>query len=143
MVDIVRAYKDPEKHAQELDMDRIVADEKVDREGVERYARMFKEGEEVKPIIVVKHPKDHEYAVLNGHHRFWACKKLGMEKIRAVVVEDMLGLGFHLTKRGVLQPSKEVTRHVRIPAKRFRRYMQEFLKDPKGMLREQLELYRK
>ncbi len=138
MVDIVRAYKNPEKHAQELEISKIVADEKVCEEGVRRYVQLIREGAAIKPIIVVKHPSVEEYAVLNGHHRFWAYKELGVEKIRAVVVEDLTGLGFHMTKNGHLQPPAGFTRYIRIPAKEFQSYIEKFWKDPGGMLRRQV-----
>ncbi len=139
MVDILRAYRDPERYAQELGICTIVADEKVHGEGVKRYVRLIKEGAHVKPIIVVKHPKVDEYAVLNGHHRFWAYKELGVEKVEAVVVEDLIGLGFHMTKNGHLQPPAGFTKYVRVPAKEFQSYIEEFWKDPGGMLRKQLK----
>jgi hypothetical protein len=143
VVDIVRAYQDPERYATEISVDKIVADEKVHKEGVERYVKLIKGGEELKPIIVIKHPTEDEYAVLNGHHRFWAMKESGKKVTNAVVVEDPLGVGFHLTKNGHLQPSPEITKYIRIPAKRFQSYIDEFWKDPKGMLREQINIYKK
>ncbi len=142
MVDLLRAYRDPASHAEELDMDKIVADEKVHDEGVGRYVEMLRSGRPVKPIIVVKHPRKDEYAVLNGHHRFWALREVGAGRVRAVVIRDMVGLGFHMTRNGHLQPPPGFTKHVRIPAKRLRAYLEEFWKDPEGMLREQLKKYR-
>ena len=140
MVDLITAYKDGEKHSREIEVGRIVADEKVHEGGVGRYAESIKSGKDVKPIIVIKHPKKDEYAVLDGHHRFWAHKHAGAETVRCVVVEDYIGLGFHLTKNGYFQPSAEFTRYVRAPAKQLQDYLTRFLKDPDGMLREQLKL---
>jgi hypothetical protein len=140
MVDLFRAYSYPEDYSEEIDIHKIVADEKVHWEGVREFEDKIKAGHEIPPIIVFKHPKRMEYAVLNGHHRFWALKRLGREKIVCVVVEDISGLGFHLTKRGVFQPTPNFTKYVRVPAKRFQAYMQEFLSDPEKMIRDQLKL---
>jgi ParB-like chromosome segregation protein Spo0J len=140
MADLLTAYKDPEKHAREIEVSRIVADEKVHEEGVGRYAESIRDGRGVKPIIVIKHPKKDEYAVLDGHHRFWALKESGAKTVRCAVVEDYIGLGFHLTKNGVFQPSAEFTKYVRAPAKQLQDYLTRFLKDPDDMLREQLKL---
>ncbi|MBN2518134.1 MAG: ParB-like nuclease domain-containing protein [Candidatus Altiarchaeota archaeon] len=140
MVDLFRAYSYPERYAQDIDIGRIVADEKVHWEGVGRYEDYIKSGKEIPPIIVFKHPNKDEYAVLNGHHRFWAMKKMGRRSVRCVVVEDISGLGFQFAKRGMFQPTPYFTKHVRTPAKRFQTYMQEFLKNPEVMLRDQLKL---
>ena len=96
----------------------------------------------VKAIVVIKHPRQDVYAVLDGHHRLHALRAMGVGKVRAAVVDDYVGLGFHLTKRGAFQPSPEFTRHVRVPLKRFLAFMERFLKDPDGVLREQLEARR-
>jgi len=139
VVDLITAYKDPEGHAREIDINRIVADEKVHDEGVARYAKHVKEGKHVKPLIVIKHPKRDEYAVLDGHHRFRALKKAGMKTVRCAVVEDYVGLGFRLTKNGYFQPPPELTKYVRIPAMQLRDYLTEFLKEPEKMLKAQMK----
>jgi len=44
---------------------------KVFPETVEKYTRKIENGENIDPIIVVKHPKYDVYAVLGGHHRYF------------------------------------------------------------------------
>ena len=90
----------------------------------------------IKAIVVVKHPKKDYYAVLDGHHRFWAQKTLGYATIKCAVIEDFFGLGFHMTKNGIFQPDPRFTRYVRIPLKRFYSYITEFIKDPENSLKK-------
>lgn len=141
MADLISAYQNPEKYAVELDISKIVADSKVHKEGVERYVSQIRNGAHILPIVVIKHPWKDEYAVLNGHHRFWAFKETGATKVRAAVVEDIVGIGFQMTKNGIFQPTPEFTKFIRIPAKHFQEYMMNFLKDPEKMLRDQVKLY--
>lgn len=130
MVDIVRAFSFPEKYAENLPMDRIVADDKVEAEGVSHYHDKFRKGHKPAPIIVVKHPKEDIYAVLDGHHRFSAMKEMGAEEVRAVVIDSYIEMGFNLTKKGVFQPDPILTKYVRMPFRRFTAYMKEFMEDP-------------
>jgi len=138
MTDLVRAYAFPSKFAVELPVDRIVCDGKVDEGHVERILEDMDDPARLKPIVVIKHPRQEVYAVLDGHHRFSAARRRGATTVRATVVDDYVGLGFELTKRGVFQPTPLFTRHVRVPAKRLARYMERFLKQPREMLREEL-----
>jgi hypothetical protein len=96
---------------------------------------MIKTGEKIKAIVVVKHPKKDFYAVLDGHHRFWAQKISGKKSIKCAVVEDFFGLGYHMTKNGLFQPDPRFTKFIRIPLKRFYSYINEFIKDPELILR--------
>ena len=129
MTDFINAYTMPEKYAIELPLSEIVCDEKIDPDYVQHL--MDKGGEApAKPIVVVKHPKKKSYAVLDGHHRFWAAKLSGEKTIRASVVDDYDGLLFELTKSGSLQPPPEFTKYVRVPIKLFIDNIMEFLKNP-------------
>jgi len=139
LTDLIRAYAFPERHAVELPVDRIVCDGKVDEGHVERILEDCDDPSKLKPIVVIKHPRQDVYAVLDGHHRFSAARRRGARTVRAAVVDDYVGLGFEFTKRGVFQPVPLFTRHVRVPAKRLARYMERFLKEPREMLREELE----
>ena len=96
---------------------------KVDEQGIKRIINKVKSGESIKTIVVVKHPEKEYFAVLDGHHRFWALKELGISTIKCAVVEDNIGLGFYLTKEGVFQPDPKITKYIRIPLKRFNQYM--------------------
>ncbi|MFQ5884785.1 MAG: ParB/RepB/Spo0J family partition protein [Thermoplasmata archaeon] len=134
MVDIIRAYASPDKYRTTLPVERIVADEKIEERGVSRYQEFLGQGNEVKPIIVIKHPKKDLYAVLDGHHRFWALKRMGMAEIPAVVVDVYTNLGFEMTRKGYFQPSPLFTKYVRIPLKKFTKYMKTFLWNTQKLL---------
>lgn len=134
MVDIIRAFSFPQKYKENLPIDKIVADGKVVEDGVSHYHEKIEQGHEPKPLIVIKHPKEDIYAVLDGHHRFEAMKKLGMEKVSAVVVDSYTNLQFKMTKKGYFQPSPLLTKYVRIPIKKFTAYMKEFLENPWQLL---------
>ena len=125
MTDIIRAYTRPEKYAINLHVDKIVCDENVDDEYVQKLAEI--DVLKLAPIVVIKHPDKELYAVLDGHHRFKAARLRGLTKIKAAVVDDYVGLGFEFTRQGVFQPSQKFTKHVRLPLKRLIEYMQEFL----------------
>ena len=139
MVDIIRAYSKPEKYKEFIPLEKIVVDEKVVDEGVARYEEMIESGEELKPIIVIKHPKEDFYAVLNGHHRFWAMSRKGLTEAPCVVINVYTNLQFKMTKKGYFQPSPLFTKYVRIPAKRLQEYMINFIKNPKSLLRIERE----
>ncbi|TET90563.1 MAG: hypothetical protein E3J35_05660 [Methanomassiliicoccales archaeon] len=127
MVDIIRAYASPDKYRTNLPVEKIVADEKIEERGVSHYQEFLEQRKELKPIIVIKHPKKDLYAVLDGHHRFWALKRTGMGQIPAVVVDVYTNLGFEMTKKGYFQPSPLFTKYVRIPLKKLTEYMKTFI----------------
>jgi hypothetical protein len=127
MTDLIRAYTTPYKYAIDLPVAKIVCDENIDDDYVQKLTEA--DASKFTPIIVIKHPKKELYAVLDGHHRFKAARLSGLETIKAVVVDDYVGLGFELTRQGVFQPTPEFTRYVRIPMKRFISYMRDFLFD--------------
>ena len=131
MTDIIRAYTRPEKYAINLPIDKIVCDENVDDEYVQKLAEM--DVSKLAPIVVIKHPDKELYAVLDGHHRFKAARLRGLTKIKAAVIDDYVGLGFEFTRQGVFQPSPKFTKYVRLPLKRLIEYMQEFLFDSENI----------
>lgn len=135
MTDLLRAYFQPEKHAQKIPVSQVVSDEKVDEGHAARIGEGGLDPETMRPIVVIKHPREEVYAVLDGHHRFSFVRGRGCDEVRAAVVDDYVGLGFHLTSRGVFQPNPEFTRHVRVPLKRFVWWMTAFLKDPLALLK--------
>ncbi|MCJ2539651.1 MAG: ParB N-terminal domain-containing protein [Candidatus Thermoplasmatota archaeon] len=134
MTDLFRAYFDPVKHATEIPCELIVSDEKVDKEHVARMVEGGMDPATMRPIVVIKHPKEEIYSVLDGHHRFSLIRDMGCETIRAAVVDDYVGLGFYLTAKGVFQPTADFTKYVRVPLKRFIWWMTGFLKDPRSMI---------
>jgi len=119
----------PYKYAKPIAIDKIVADTKVSREGVEFYKKKIEANEPIDPIVVVKHPRQDVYAVLDGHHRYYACKELGKETINCAVAEDYSSVIFYLTEHGYLQPSAEATEHLRLPAKKMHENLKQFLED--------------
>ena len=120
----------PDKFAVDLPIEKIICDEKIDSEYVKSLRKV--DASKLKPIVVIKHPKQELYAVLDGHHRLEAAKHSGVKSIKAAVVDDYTGLGFELTKQGVFQPSAEFTRYIRVPFKRFIEDMRHFLFDVDG-----------
>ena len=119
----------PRKYARSIAIDKIIADTKVSRDGVEYYKKKIEANESIEPIVVVKHPRLDVYAVLDGHHRYWACKELGKETVDCAVAEDYSSVIFYLTEHGYLQPSTETTKHLRLPAKKMHENLKQFLED--------------
>lgn len=131
----------PEKYVKRIAVDKIVADTKVDREGVERYKRMMASRKKLKPIVVVKHPRRQLYAVLDGHHRFFAQLEYGKKRIDCAIAGDLSSFTFYLTKEGWFQPHPLVTKHLRAPIMDFQRklrqnmksYLSDFRRDPESI----------
>ncbi|MEE8322508.1 MAG: ParB N-terminal domain-containing protein [Candidatus Bathyarchaeia archaeon] len=109
----------PEKYSVPLPIDQIVADAKVDADGVIRYKEQLASGKQLRPIVVVKHPRKDLYAVVDGHHRFFAQIEFGQKDIDCAVIQDFVGFMFQLTKDGWLQPHPAFTKHVRVPILEF------------------------
>jgi hypothetical protein len=109
----------PEKHSTLLPIGRLVADTKVDPDGVTRYKEQLAAGQQLRPIVVIKHPHKNMYAVIDGHHRFFAQLEYGKKDINCAVIPDFTGFMFNLTKDGWLQPHPILTKHVRIPILEF------------------------
>jgi len=122
-------FINPGKFKRKISVEKIVADPKVSHRGVKRYKEMLAEGKDLGTIIVIKHPREEVYAVVDGHHRFYAQSESGVKEIDCAVVGNFSSFMFHLTKNGWFQPSKEVTDHVRIPMLRFQEHLKEFLKE--------------
>ena len=119
----------PEKYRVSIDIRKIIADKKVYREGVERYKNMLKSGKDIGTIVVVKHPEKDLYAVLDGHHRFWALKEMRFNEIKCAVIQDSFGFLFNLTKDGYLQPTPELIQYFVVPLKSFGEQLNEFKKN--------------
>ena len=124
----------PEKHSQKIEIKNIVAAPKLHREGVDRYKKQILAGKNVKPIVVLKHPDREVYAVLDGHHRFYAFLELGYKRIDAAVIKSNKLL-FNTAKDGWLQPTPEMTRFIHVPALAFKKYVNDFVKNPKKHIR--------
>ena len=128
---------DPDKFCQPVPVEKIVADRKVYKRGVRRYKRIIGAGRDIRALIVVKHPTKDLYAVLDGHHRFWAQKELGGDIVDCAIIQDYHGLIFYLTKGGFLQPVPKFTQYIRVPLIKWGagllKYLKRFLENPRSM----------
>jgi hypothetical protein len=130
----IDVFSNPEKYLVTLPTDKIVASPKVSPEGVELYKKKIESGEKLKPVIVLKHPKYDVYAVLDGHHRYYAYLKLGKKEIPCALAGDFSGVFFYLTEHGYFQPNPEAKESIREPEMKLhddvQQFLKNFLKDP-------------
>ena len=117
----------PSKYAICLPIEKLVADSKISRQGVEVYKRKIQKGDKINPIIVLKHPRKELYAVLDGHHRFYAFLELGKKEVDCALAGDYSSVIFYLTQHGYFQPSPEFTEGFRQPAIRLHENLKQFL----------------
>jgi hypothetical protein len=136
MANFFKAYINPNKYSKILPIQKIIADSKIDKKYVKKIVNIIKSGEKIKAIVVVKHPKKNYYAVLDGHHRYWAFKILKIPYIKCAVVEDFFYIGFYMTKNGLLQPDPRITKYIRIPLKRFYLYINNFIRNPEKLIKK-------
>ncbi len=120
-------FVNPNKYAVNLPIEKLVADSKVSRQGVEIYKRKIAEKEKISPIIVVKHPRKDLYAVLDGHHRYYAYLELGRKEIPCALAGDYSSVIFYLTEHGYFQPSREFTDGFRQPVISLHKNLKQFL----------------
>jgi hypothetical protein len=117
----------PNKYAVWLPLAKIVADSKVSRQGIELYKQKIAQNQKINPIIVVKHPRKDLYAVLDGHHRYYAYLELGRKELECALAGDYSSVIFYLTQHGYFQPSAEFTEGFRQPALRLHQNLKQFL----------------
>jgi hypothetical protein len=117
----------PNKYAFCLPVEKLVADSKVTRQGIEIYKEKILDGEKIGPIIVVKHPRQDLYAVLDGHHRYFAFLELGKKEVACALAGDYSSVIFYLTQHGYFQPSPEMTEGIRQPAVKLHKNLKQFL----------------
>jgi len=103
----IDVFANPEKYLLRLPIEKIVADTKVDPEAIEMYKKKIQNGEKIAPLIVVKHPKFDVYAVLDGHHRYYALLELGKKEVNCALAGDFSSLMFYMTEHGYFQPKPE------------------------------------
>ena len=120
-------FLNPAKYSVRLPVEKIVADSKISREGIEIYKRKIQNHEKIPPIVVVKHPRKDLYAVLDGHHRYYAYRELGRKQITCALAGDYSSVIFYLTEHGYFQPSPEITEGIRHPAIRLHHNLKQFL----------------
>jgi hypothetical protein len=117
----------PKKYAVCLPIDKLVADSKTSCQGIEFYKHKIQTHQKINPIIVVKHPRKDLYAVLDGHHRYYAYLELGKKTVDCALAGDYSSVIFYLTQHGYFQPSPEFTEGVRQPAVRLHQNLKQFL----------------
>jgi hypothetical protein len=120
-------FVNPAQYARPIATKKIVADKKFSREGVDFYKQKIIKKEKVDPIIVVKHPRKKIYAVLDGHHRYYAYRELRVKYINSALAGNYSSVIFYLTEHGYFQPSSQVTGNLRKPIKEFHQNLKEFL----------------
>ncbi len=116
-----------------LPVEKIVADSKVFPQAVEKYKQKIEEGEKLSPVIVVKHPRFDLYAVLDGHHRYYAYLELGWKEIVCALAGDFSSVFFYLTDHGYFQPNPDA-KELKNPEIKFHdgleKFLSNFLKNP-------------
>ena len=120
-------FVNPDKYAVCLPIEKLVADSKVSRKGIEIYKKKILENQKINPIIVVKHPRKDLYAVLDGHHRYYAYLELNRKEVDCALAGDYSSVIFYMTQHGYLQPTPEFTEGVRQPVIRFHQNLKQFL----------------
>ena len=131
----VDVFANPEKYLVRLPIEKLVADTKVDPEAIEMYKKKIQNGEKIAPLIVVKHPKFDVYAVLDGHHRYYALLELGKKKVDCALAGDFSSLMFYMTEQGYFQPKPETKEENQKKIihlhENVQDFLHNFLKDPK------------
>jgi hypothetical protein len=120
-------FINPDKYAVCLPIEKLVADSKVSRKGIDIYKQKILQNQKICPIIVVKHPRKDLYAVLDGHHRYYAYLELGKKEVDCALAGDYSSVVFYITQQGYLQPTPEFTEGVRQPVVRFHQNLKQFL----------------
>ena len=103
----IDVFANPEKYLVRLPIEELVADTKVDPEAIEMYKKKIQNGEKIAPLIVIKHPKYDVYAVIDGHHRYYALLELGKKKVDCALAGDFSSVMFYMTEHGYFQPKPE------------------------------------
>ena len=95
----IEVFANPEKYLTCPSIEKIIADTKVSTEAIELYKQKIKNGEKIPKLIVAKHPKFDVYAVLDGHHRYYAYLEMGRKKIECALAGDFSIILFYLTEQ--------------------------------------------
>jgi hypothetical protein len=121
-------FSNPQRHLLCLPIERIVADTKVFPQAIEKYKQRIENGEKLSPVIVVKHPRYDVYAVLDGHHRYYAYLQLGWKEIECALAGDFSSVFFYLIDHGYFQPNPNA-KELKNPEVKFHDGLQNFLKN--------------
>ncbi len=135
----VDVFSNPEKYLIRLSIDKIIADTKVSSEAIEFYKQKIKKGEKIAPLIVIKHPRFDVYAVLDGHHRYYAYLEMGKKRVNCALAENFSSVMFYLTEHGFFQPNLKTKGEMQKPIlklhENIQEFLQNFLKDPNSTRR--------
>ena len=127
-------FANPEKYLLRLPIQKLVADTKVDPEAIEMYKKKIQNGEKIAPLIVIKHPKFDVYAVLDGHHRYYALLEMGRKTVNCALAGDFSSVVFYMTEHGYFQPKPETKEENQKKLIRLHEnvqdFLQNFLRDP-------------
>lgn len=130
----IDVFANPEKYLICLPIERLVADTKVDPEAIEMYKKKIQNGERIAPLIVIKHPNFEVYAVLDGHHRYYALLEMGKKMINCALAGDFSSVIFYMTEHGYFQPKPETKeedqKKILHLHENVQDFLQNFLKDP-------------
>jgi protein-tyrosine phosphatase len=110
----IDVFVHPENHLIYVPTEQIMADTKVSRKIVELYKRKVANGESILPIVVLKNPGKDMYAVLDGHHRYFAYLELRRKEMTCAFAGDFSGLVFTLARYGFFQPAAEIKEYTTI-----------------------------
>ena len=130
----IDVFANPEKYLVRLPIEKLVADTKVDPEAIEMYKKKIQNGEKIAPLIVIKHPKFDVYAVLDGHHRYYALLELGKKNVDCALAGDFSSVVFNMTEQGYFQPKPETKEENQKKIihlhENVQDFLHNFLKDP-------------
>jgi hypothetical protein len=130
----IDVFANPEKYLICLPIEKLVADTKVDPEAIEMYKKKIQNGEKIAPLIVIKHPKFDVYAVLDGHHRYYALLEVGTKMVDCALAGDFSSVVFYMTEHGYFQPKPETKEENQKKIihlhENVQDFLQNFLKDP-------------
>jgi hypothetical protein len=130
----IDVFANPEKYLICLPIEKLVADTKVDPEAIEMYKQKIKKGEKIAPLIVIKHPKFDVYAVVDGHHRYYALLEMGTKIVNCALAGDFSSVIFYMTEHGYFQPKPETKEENQKKIihlhENVQDFLQNFLKDP-------------
>ena len=139
----IDVFANPQKYLLRLPIERIVADTKVDQEAIEMYKKKIQNGDKIAPIIVVKHPKFDVYAVLDGHHRYYALLESGKKEVNCALAGDFSSLMFYMTEQGYFQPKPETKEENQKKIihlhENVQDFLQNFLKNPDKLINPKRE----
>jgi hypothetical protein len=124
----IDVFANPEKYLICLPIEKLVADTKVDPEAIEMYKKKIQNGEKIAPLIVIKHPKFEEYAVLDGHHRYYALLETGTKMVNCALAGDFSSVIFYMTEHGYFQPKPETKEENQKKIINLHENVQDFLK---------------